>query len=335
MNKFLQKTAAFAAAGLILSGAAGCGPASFETDGEQTAVSFRIENCKSSDAKFYGEDIVTGIDRQLVFLDKDGNEKRRYPELATEWLYVLPEEKAVVFSACPEGIGVARFDEEKNLVSVSMLLTEVMLIDPTIVKAGSAYYLTATGIEGTVNAPDLNLPNGEYTIHLYRSDNLQDWTRVGAVARAKKDLEDVRVLYQDGRLIYVYERESAERGVSQVELVYSEDGGETFVGPFVLLTPDSDHEIAGFHKTDTGYRLYYSCDLLYPGESYQGSLPFYADFDENWHLVKRNVRIPTESEKGLLLYDVRTDEETEYYLCAGSYLTDNDLLMETRQKKGK
>ena len=122
MYRILRKIAWLSAICLLLFGMTGCGASQSKTDGEKTAVAFRIENCNSGDAKFYGEDIVTGIDRQLVFLDKDGKEKKRYPELATEWLYALPEEKAVVFSACPEGIGVARFDEEENLVSVQMLL---------------------------------------------------------------------------------------------------------------------------------------------------------------------------------------------------------------------
>lgn len=275
-----------------------------KTDSVNFKISTEIDGLHNGDAKFYRDCIITSVDSVLKIFDKDGKNRKTYHDVTVNWLDSLPEEGIIVYGNGNNELGIVKLDDDYNLISNDVIMkTDNLQIDPTITKVGKFYYVTATEIEGTINNPDPEQENGFYTIHLYRSANLKDWTLVSDVAAAQNNLEDVDVFYKEDRFYVTYEKETVDKGDSAIELAVSEDKeGKTFSKPKQLLEADCDHEPAAIYAMKNGYRLFYSCDKNERGESYQGAQAFYADFDLSWNLEKKDVLLHTETEKGILLY---------------------------------
>lgn len=307
-------------------------PRVVKTDSVNFKISTEIDGLHNGDAKFYRDCIITNVDSVLKIFDKDGKNRKTYHDVTVNWLDSLPEEGIIVYGNGNNELGIVKLDDNYNLISNDIIMkTENLQIDPTITKVGENYYITATEIEGTINNPDSEQENGIYTIHLYQSSNLKDWSLVSDVVTAKNNLEDADVFFQNDRFYVTYEKEVIDKGDSTINITISTDStGKVFNETHELLPADCDHEPATIEQLDSGYRLYYSCDKNYYGESYQGGQVFCAEYDEEWKMVYKDHLLKTETKKGILLYDVKGNVKNQHILYAKNYLTDCDMIVEEK-----
>lgn len=303
--------------------------------GRKTEVRMAITNLHNGDAKFLEDKIITNVGGILTLYDQNGNLLKNYEEVQANWIDVIPEDGIVVYGNFNHEIGIVKLDMNHNYELLSnevIMTTENLQIDPTIIKNSDTYYITVTEINGNVNNSDINAENGVYTIHLYKSYDLSQWNFVSDVASCQNNLEDVELGYINNSFYAVYEKEQLDKGNSSVCLAMSTDAeGLCWQEKAELLPPDSDHEPASFEALPNGkWKLYYSCDKDYPGESYMGGKIYYAIYDENFELQKKDKEIPSTTEKGILLYDVKKYDKKEQFLMAKDYLTSCDLVIEEK-----
>jgi ATP-dependent Clp protease ATP-binding subunit ClpX len=136
-------------------------------------------------------------------------------------------------------------------------------------------------------------------------------------------------IINDGNDIYaVYEKEELDKGNSAIILKKSEDKGQTWSGEIELLPAEADQEPAVFCKKGNEFVLYYSSDILNKGESYMGAAIYYAIYDSEFNIIKKNQAVASETPKGILLYDILKADGYSYMLYAQDYLTTNDLIIE-------
>lgn len=289
-----------------------------------------VANLRNGDAKFFNDIIVTNVNQQLTFLDLNGKILHQYNYIQASWLDVLEQEKAIIYGNSNHEIGIAKFNSDNQLVSVQIVMkTANLQIDPSIIKVNDSYYAAITEIEGRVNNADAKAENGVYAIHLYRSDNLSNWTLVSDVISEKNNLEDTELFYHNNHFYLVYEKEHLDQGKSELCLIQSTNAsGSNWQKPQTLLKADCDHEPAKVLQTENGFDLYYSCDKENPGKSYMGAKIYCAQFDQDFNLLQQDINIPCESGDGVLLYDVRKKENKLQFLFAKDYLSDCDLIVE-------
>jgi len=282
----------------------------------------------NGDAKFYKDSIVTSVDSVLTIVDKRGN-IRKCPKVCANWIDTIEEKNLLVYGNGRKEIGIVHFDEKEDVLSdETVFKSENLMIDPTISENEGDYYLTYTEIKGMVNNADPNKKNGEYTLHLYRSNDLKKWEHISDIARDNNNIEDVDIVFDKGKIMAVYEKEVIDKGKSAVVIKSSFDKGQTWGDEKVLLDPDADQEPAVFEKADNGWRLYYSSDIAASGETYMGASAYYASFDPEFRLKEKDKPIRTRTGKGILLYDVRKRKGKTHLLYAHNYLTDCDLMEE-------
>ena len=297
---------------------------------EQVKTVFELEKFGSGDIKFYGDEIICGKNH-LYLLDFEGKTVKEYPELAVNWIDGIPEEGIVIYGNFAKETGIIRLDEDKNIKEqLYNNKSENLRIDQTINHFGDKYYMTATEIEGNVNNSDPTKSCGKYTIRLFCSDDAVNWTLLSDVAVADSNLEDVDVSYVDGRLFVCYEKEIIDKGDSAIVLKYSDDEGHSFCEEKVLIEADCDHEPVSFISDKDGYVLLYSCDKDNRGSSYNGAGVYEARYDKDFNCIEKDKKIETETKEGLLWYDYMVKGDTEYYLFAGNYITENNMILGNR-----
>lgn len=290
-----------------------------------------VPNLHNGDAKFYNQLIITNLKGKLAFLDLDGNIVHIYDDISAHWVNAIEDEGIVIYGNSEHEIGIARFDRDGQLISNQIIMkTDNLQIDPAILKANDHYYAITTEVEGNVNNSDPNIENGLYTIHLYQSDNLTDWTFVCDVISKKNNLEDAEFFYQNQHFYIIYEEEEVDKGNSSICLIKSKDETDTiqWQQPKTLLSADCDHEPASVIAIEDGYCLYYSCDKENPESSYMGAKMYYALFDRDFQLQKQDMAIQSITQTGILLYDVKIQDNQYQYLFARNYLSDCDLIVE-------
>lgn len=291
-----------------------------------------VPQLHNGDAKFYNNKIITNVNGKLSLYDLDGNEFKSYDSVNAYWIDVLPEENIVIYGNFNPEIGIVQFDKNYNLLSQKIILKGTLMIDPTIIKKGNSFYITVTQIEGTVNNADKKTENGRYSIQLYKSNDLKNWSYINTAISCLNNLEDIDFFYTDNKFYLSYEKEQLDKGLSSICIIESMDGSE-WNTPKELLPADSDHEPATLTKTHNNeFKLYYSCDKDDVGSSYMGSKIYYALFDKNFNLVKKDIPITSQTNRGILLYDVQLTENTERFLFAKNYLSDNDMVIEEKAK---
>lgn len=119
------------------------------------------------------------------------------------------------------------------------------MIDPSILKAGGRYYITATYIDGIINNADPDKLNGRYTVKLYVSEDMKQWDYVSDIVDVYFNVEDVRLYNYNGKLQIVYEQELVDQGRSSVRIKESEDFGVTWGESRMLLDYDGDNDPGG------------------------------------------------------------------------------------------
>lgn len=293
-----------------------------------------VPQLHSGDAKFWNNKIVTSVNGKLTLYDLNGNKFKSYDTVNANWIDILPEENVVIYGNFNSEIGIAQFDNNYNLLTQKIILTGTLMIDPTIIKKENDYYITATQIEGTVNNADAKVENGKYSIQLYKSNDLKNWSFICTVISCSNNLEDVDFFYTDNKFYLSYEKEQLDKGLSSICIIDSTDSkGTNWNTPKELLPSDSDHEPATLTKTNNNeYKLYYSCDKDDLGSSYMGAKIYYALFDKDFNLIQKDIPIATETNLGILLYDVLLTQNTERFLFAKNYLSDNDMVIEEKLK---
>lgn len=303
---------------------------------------FKLENLHNADAKFYGNDIITNIANVCYLYDIHGNLLKQYPEIKANWISDVSEEGLLLYSNADKQVGVAKLDQDENLVSnVIIMNCKKITIDPSLVKVGNTYYFTVTEIDGTVNNSNPDAENGTYTVKLYSSKNMQnpqDIQYQTNIISARNDIEDVDLLNMNNKLYLVYEKEVVDKGNSSICMKSSEDltddGIQKWSGEQELLPADSDQEPADFHKNeDNTYTLYYSSDKEEPGTSYMGARIYKAVYNGKFQLRKKDIEVPTINRTGNLLYDVQVTLSGTKYLFTQNYLTDCNLILEEQKNK--
>lgn len=297
----------------------------------KTAKSFEVSKLHNGDAKFFGDKIITSVDGNLNIFGLDGRLIKKYDDIKTSWVDSISDEGIIIYGNSNKEIGIVSLDSNYNVIyNNTILKSDNLLIDPTISKIDDKYYITVTEIKGAVNNSDPAVENGEYWVRLYVSDNLITWQYITDIEHMKNNLEDVDFMCIDDVMYAVYEVEELDKGNSAIVLRSSSDSGNTWSDAIVLLKADCDHEPVGIYRDSDKYILCYSCDKEEPGKSYMGGRAYYSAYDKNWKSIEKDIRIPTESDTGILWYDYMILNDIEYFLFAKDYFTNCDMVVEFR-----
>lgn len=295
---------------------------------------FTLLKYHNADAKFIGDHIITSVDEGIRILDLNGNLTAQYDGLLASWLYVQEGEEAdgsayrVAYSNHANETHILRLSKDYELLGDQMVLkTDVLAIDPILIKADDTWYLTHTKIDGTINNPAPGGDNGTYTVKLYRSENLRNWEYVTDILSRKKNIEDGDLRYTDGVLHYFFEMEEYDKGPSAICVMTSADGGGTWEAPKELLPAVADNEMAACEPTEEGWRLYVSSDYACVGESYQGASVYYVDYTPDFEPVGTYTPSAMPDNRSVRLYEVKETDGQRYFLFARNFLTDCDLLL--------
>ncbi len=299
-------------------------------------VIMKIPELHNGDAKFSHDRVFTQVNGTLMCIDFSGEITNRYEETYVHWIDVLETDDKfiIVYGNWDKEIGLIQLDSEYNMISDNVLMTmDNLCIDPTLTKTGEDYYLTCTEIIGTVNNADPNTVNGNYKLHLYMSEDLAEWSWVSDIADLNYNIEDVDIVDYNNVKYVFYEQEVVDKGCSSIIVKQSLDKGVTWSEPTELLAPDCDHEPASVEISDNEVIVYYSSDKDNPGSSYMGAKAYYAVFDNNFQCMESDIAIETETESGILLYDIVRIEGRRFFVFAKDYLTSCDLVLEAENLK--
>ena len=317
---------------VVLVFAAGCYVfikyGSSETDREDDPVILtKSENMGKHDSRFFDDaHLVTTSDGYIVFTDLSGRITAS-THVRANW--VAPCGDILVYSSEYKETGIGRFDPEKGETEELFFdKSEMLRIDPTVIADddGAGWYYTTTAISGTVNNDDPGAENGFYSVSLFEYKGGKSSVICRDIVSCQNNIEDP-VLIRDGeKLLFVYEKETYDKGPSSIELISSVKPYDKWSEPLELLPATCDQEIGGFEKTDDGYVLYYSSDSEYVGGSYNRGKLHRALFDSDLKIIS-NDKIDIDTDKGLLVYDVRRVGGNLYYAMSGNYLTEGDLIV--------
>jgi hypothetical protein len=301
------------------------------------ANGFTLEEYHNADAKFLGDQIITSVDEGIQILDLNGQVQRTFDGLMASWIYVEESTGTIAYSNHANETHILSLSDEtdgeaKDTLAVT---TDLLAIDPILVKTEDGWLLTHTTIDGTINNPSPDGDNGIYTVKLYRSEDLEQWEFVTDIISRKQNLEDGDIRYVDGVLYYFFEMEDYDKGPSKICVKTSEDLGLTWSEEKVLLPNIADNEMASCEPTDTGWRLYVSSDKDCVGESYQGAKVYYADYTPDFEPIQTYQLSAMPDNESVRLYEAREVKETGQmqFLFARNFLTDCDLLFRTIEKE--
>ena len=300
-----------------------------------TSDEFYLEKYANADAKFYNDHILTSVDENIYMLDFRGEVIRAYEGLKASWLYTYAEEGLVVYSNHDNETHLLRLDEKMNRISDQVILTtDLLAIDPTICKVGDTYLVTHTTIEGTINNPAPDGDNGVYTLQLYASKDLETFEHRTTIISEKHDIEDIDMMYHEGKLYCIYEKENYDKGPSKICMRMSADEGKTWSEEQILIENGGDNEPSCLIKEYDGWRLFYSSDKERPGESYNGASAYSAFFDADFvHLGEYDEKVDMKDNFGIRLYEVKELDERLYLMFAHDYMTDKDFVLRSIEYK--
>ena len=189
----------------------------------------------SGDAKFFGENIITSIGGIFTVISGEGD-IRKYPDIHTNWVDCVADEGIVIYANFSKQVGMLRFDDEMNLVEHKILMENNHLyIDPAIVKVDHFYYMTFTEIIGNVNNANAADANGEYILHLYKTENFDSLFFVRELADDVHNIEDVELFYDGTELHAVYEYEMVDKSDSAIILQNFDKNGIGLVREYIFL----------------------------------------------------------------------------------------------------
>lgn len=296
-----------------------------------TSEGFFLKKYANADAKFYNDHIITSVNEGVYMLDFEGKEVKAYEGLKASWMYAYAEDGLVIYSNHNRETHLLKLDENMDMISDEVILTtDLLAIDPTICKVEDTYLLTHTLIDGTVNNPNPNGENGIYTLQLYASKDLKNFEHRTIIVSEKHDIEDIDMVYHDGRLHCIYEKENYDKGPSKICMRVSDDAGYSWSEEKVLIENGADNEMACMVKEYDGWKLFYSSDKERQGESYHGASAYSAYFDADFqHIAEYDEKIDMKDNLSVRLYEIKQTEEKLYLMYAHDYLTDKNFVLKS------
>ncbi len=294
-------------------------------------IMFKKDNLYNGDAKFLNNQyVVTQIGGKLAFINPHGEIVKLHKEVNVNWCDVDRENRILVYGNLEKKIGICRFDEEFNILSNETIIEiqEDLGIDPSICKVDDKYYITVTHITGNINNADIQQENGNYSIRMYFSEDLKNWTEISKVIEAKQNLEDIDLNYYNDKFFLTYEKESYDKANSSINLLVSNDNGKSWEQNMVLIEENADNEPAVFEYFNHKFYLYYSSDIENLGTSYEGAKIYMQEYNENLQCIGNPIEIPLQNNIGNLLYDVEKKENDLYCLFTQKYITESNFILE-------
>lgn len=292
---------------------------------------FFLKKYANADAKFYKDYIITSVDEGVYMLDFDGKIVKSYEGLKASWMYAYPEEGLVVYGNHDNETHLLKLDENMDMISDEVIMTtDLLAIDPTICKVNDTYLVTHTTIDGTINNPDPNGDNGIYTLQLYASKDLESFEPRTTIVSEKHDIEDIDMVYDDGTLYCIYEKENYDKGPSKICMRVSEDEGISWSAEKILIENGGDNEFSCMMKEYDGWRIYYSSDYENPGASYNGAAAYSAFFDADFvHISEYDEKLPMKDNFSVRLYEVKQKDDKLYLMYAHDYMTDKNFVLKS------
>lgn len=292
-----------------------------------------IVTLNTGDAKLFKGKIISGTDGHMIIFNQDGTVYCEYTDIPLNWLSVYEPENLVIAASWGNGPLLIELDDDWTVKRKETIPApkkpDTTLIDPTLIKANDTYILSYVEIEGKINNGDPGTENGVYTVKCMASGNLKDWVSLSDILSCKKNVEDADMVFQDGKLYYFFEKEEYDKGPSSINVIISEDHGQSWQKETELLAAAADQELASVEAAEDGYLLYYSSDIDAPGASYDGAKIYLASFTRDFQL-RSTHEVDLGESKGILLYDTKRASEGVYYLYARNYCKENNLVLHIR-----
>lgn len=294
---------------------------------------FYLSRHRNGDSKFYDQEwVVTTLNNKFEAISFDGSRKRVYDELDVNWFSVEKDDKTIVYANINNEVGIIRLDSDMNVITNNVVLKDSeLMIDPSIIKIDETYYITVTFINGAVNNSDPEAENGEYTIKLYSSQDLENFQYLCDVAKDKRNLEDAVSFYINDRFFVFYEREEFDKSDSVLEVVESDDKGISWSEPIVLCDTPADNELGNVIYDNGCFEIYFSSDCLDRGKSYEGASVFVSYFDDSFNPIRKLQKIS--SYYAALLYDVLETDDGFLFLYTEKYITESNLVLAKLRKQ--
>ena len=208
---------------------------------------------------------------------------------------------------------------------------ELLMIDPTLIKVDSSYFITYTQIEGNINNSDTSKLNGHYKVVLMESKDLKNWDIVSHIVDEDANIEDGSIYYNNKseKFYFMYEEEIFDKMNSFIKFKKSTDRGKTWSDPIQLLSAEADQEPAGMFFERNELFLLYSSDIEDVGSSYYGAKGFISSFSIfDFKPIRTNVNIKLD--KSIVLYDVMKMNNNIYFLAERVNLSGGNSIVEYR-----
>lgn len=299
----------------------------------------------SSDAKYMNGHIITGVNGSLTLLELNRTVIAKFPEVKVNWIDSVEEDGLVIYGNFSKQLGIAKInqngDDSYELISNTIICEgKNLLIDPTIIRVNSYYYITFTEVVGKVNngiaysENEASKINGEYILHMWRARidaNLGDkssWEEVSVIQDNFHNTEDIDIMYSDNHFTVFFEYENYDKGCSAIKAIQSLDSeGYRWGNTIELLPNEADHEMASIWDEGDHYTLWYSCDKGAVGKSYMAGRIYYAEYDKDWNLLSKDNEIAENHNEigGVRLYEVTKIDDVIHFLYAKDYPYANKL----------
>ena len=277
--------------------------------------------------------VFATLNGKLVYRKVDSNFVKTSPEIIANWFSIIYDKGvfiAVVGSFKDKSVRVYKIDplSGEAILASKIAEGEELKIDPALTVHSDVFLATYTEIKGNVNNGNTDKENGEYSVKLFSSKDLKTWEHEADIIVEKSNLEDGRLVYDGFRneLYFVFEKEIFDKGHSSINIIKSNNLGESWYGEKILLPSDADQEPGAFMVNEDSFVLYYSSDIDNGGVgSYEHSNIKKAVFDIDFSLVSENINILNYS--SVLLMDVLFIEKENYYLFFKNYSTPDKKLI--------
>lgn len=288
---------------------------------------FKINNLHNGDVKFYDNKYIVGNDNgTLGIFDFNGQRIRKYDDIKLNWLSVENVDNVIIYANSNKEVGILKLDDSLNIIFHEIIMrNDKTTIDPTILKINDTYFITVTTITGTVNNSNPDKDNGIYSVELYKSKDLLNWTHIDTIIKDNHNIEDLVAMSVNGTYYIFFEREVVDKGNSSLEVIFSNNKGIKWSSPKLLCKAEADNELGNiiFHKNK--FILYYSSDYLNKGTSYEGASIFVKSLDKNLE----NASSPKVYEEfsSTLLFDVLKSDDSLYLVYNEHYLTESNMVL--------
>jgi hypothetical protein len=184
---------------------------------------FKINGLHNGDVKFYDNKYIVGNDNgTLGIFDFNGQRICKYDDIKLNWLSVENTDNVIIYANSNKEVGILKLDDSLNIIFHEIIMrNDKMAIDPTILKINDTYFITITTITGTINNSNPDKDNGIYSVDLYKSKDLLNWTYMDTIIKDNHNIEDLVAMSVNGTYYIFFEREVVDKGNSSLEVIFS------------------------------------------------------------------------------------------------------------------